>query len=226
MELFFPQYRPEERGLLIFDLDGTLADTIGGIQDGVNLAMEKYGFPPRSYEEVRVAIGNGARELIRRSMPEEASADGALVDRVFADYDKFYGKTYGNCRIYDGMVDALATLKARGYTLAVLSNKQDSYVKELVSKLFPEVMIAYVAGQTDRPRKPDPSVPLWIAQVLGFSPAETAFIGDSDVDVQTALNAGMFAVGCSWGYRDRELLIRTGAHAVVECADELTELFA
>ena len=83
--------------LLIFDLDGTLADTIDSIREGVNLAMEKYGYPTRSYEEVRLAIGNGARELIRLSMPAEASADGALVDRVFADYNDFYGQTYTHC---------------------------------------------------------------------------------------------------------------------------------
>lgn len=225
MELLAPNHHPKERGLLIFDLDGTLADTIGGIRDGVNLAMEKYGFPLRSYEEIRLAIGNGARELIRRSMPKSAAADGDLVDRVFADYNQFYGDTYGNCQIYDGISEALSVLKERGYTLAVLSNKQDAFVKEMVSELFSEVLIAYAEGQTDRPKKPDPSVPLWIAQVLGFSPAETAFIGDSEVDIQTALNASIFAVGCSWGYRDRELLIRSGAHAIVDRAEELTELF-
>ena len=194
---------PKSCGLLIFDLDGTLADTIESIREGVNLAMDKYGYPQRSYEEVRRAIGNGARELIRLSMPAEAAADGALVDRVFADYHAFYGQTYSHCtECYEGISQALAALREAGYTLAVLSNKQDVYVKELVKNLLPEGWISIAMGQTELPKKPDPSVPLLIAERLGFSPAETVFIGDSEVDVKTGQNAGMVTVACAWGYRD------------------------
>ncbi len=217
----------EERiKLLIFDLHGTLADTIESIREGVNLAMRKYGYPERSYEEVRLAIGNGARELIRLSMPAEAAADGALVDRVFADYNVFYGQTYAHCDCcYDGILESLRMLKARGYTLAVLSNKQDVYVKALVASLFPEGMIALAAGQTDLPKKPDPTVPLMMAEQLGFTPNEVAFIGDSEVDIATAQNAGMLAVGCSWGYRERTLLRESGADVLLDEPCELIELF-
>lgn len=217
----------DEIRLLILDLDGTLADTIGSIRDGVNLAMNQYGYPEKSYEEVRRAIGNGARELIRRSMPADAAEDGALVDRVFADYHEFYGQTYLHCdTCYDGIFEALTALKNRGYTLAVLSNKQDVYVKGLVRALFPEGLIAYAEGQTEKPKKPDPTVPLEIAHRLGFSPAETAFLGDSEVDIKTALNAGMMAVGCAWGYRDPALLVETGAHVLLENPLEIAELFS
>ena len=226
MEYFSRGYANQPIKLLIFDLDGTLADTIDSIREGVNLAMKKYAFPERSYEEVRLAIGNGARELIRLSMPVEFSVDGDLVDRVLADYHDFYGQTYIHCRsCYDGILETLLCLKERGYTLAVLSNKQDFYVKALVRELLPEGLISYAAGQTDLPKKPDPTVPLMIASSLGFSPAQTAFIGDSEVDIQTALNAGMLSVGCAWGYRERALLIEAGAHAVLDCACELTDLF-
>ncbi len=225
MELFAPMYQPKEKGLLIFDLDGTLADTIGGIRDGVNLTMEQYGFPTRSYEEIRLAIGNGARELIRKSMPPSAAEDSMLVDRAFADYNGFYAQTYGNCQIYDGIMESLAELAKRGYILAVLSNKQDVYVKTIVAELFPQIAFAFVAGQTDLPKKPDPAVPLMIAKELRVSPEQTAFVGDSEVDIQTARNAGMFAVGCSWGYRERKLLVDTGAHAVLDLPCELVELF-
>ncbi|MBQ9783431.1 MAG: HAD family hydrolase [Clostridia bacterium] len=225
MELFYPEYRLQAPGLLIFDLDGTLADTIGGIRDGVNLAMQKYGYPQRSYEEIRLAIGNGARELIRRSVPTDTSKDTALVDRVYEDYNLFYGQTYGNCQPYEGIRECLATLRERGYTLAVLSNKQDAYVKAMTVEIFGEELFSYIAGQTELPRKPDPTVPLLIASSLNFSPAGTAFVGDSDVDVQTGRNAGMLAVGCSWGYRDRSALIEKGAHAVVDAPMELAELF-
>ena len=212
--------------LLILDLDGTLADTIGSIRDGVNLAMNKYGYPERSYEQVRAAIGNGARELIRRSMPEKEAADNALVDRVFADYHALYGQTFLNCReCYEGIPEALQALKANGFTLAVLSNKQDVYVRGLVKSLFPEGLISYAEGQTEKPKKPDPTVPLEIASMLGFAPSETAFLGDSEVDVQTGLNAGMLALGCAWGYRDPELLVKTGAHYLMEHPREIAELF-
>ena len=212
--------------LIILDLDGTIADTIGSIRDGVNLAMEKHGFPLRSYEEVRRAIGNGARELIRLSMPSEASADAALVDRVYADYHDFYGETYIRCNTcYEGMLEAIATLKARGYTLAVLSNKQDVYVKALVGQLLPGGTVAVAAGQTELPKKPDPTVPRMIAKSLGFEPVEAAMVGDSEVDVETGLRAGMLAVGCSWGYRDREMLEESGAEVILDAPSELTDLF-
>ena len=212
--------------LLIFDLDGTLADTIESIREGVNLAMDQYGYPRRSYEEVRRAIGNGARELIRLSMPTEAAADGALVDRVFADYNDFYGQTYTHCdRCYDGIPESLGTLRERGYTLAVLSNKQDVYVKALVKALLPEGMIALAAGQTELPKKPDPTVPLMMAERLGFTPDEVAFIGDTEVDLATARNARMMAVGCSWGYRERAMLLNEGADVLLDKPCELIELF-
>ncbi len=212
--------------LLILDLDGTLADTIGSIRDGVNLTMRKYGYPERDYEQVRVAIGNGARELIRRSMPVDAAADAALVDRVFSDYNDFYGKTFLNCReCYEGIPEALMALKARGYTLAVLSNKQDVYVKALVRSLLPEGLISYAEGQTEKPKKPDPTVPLMIAETLGFSPEETAFVGDSEVDVMTALNAGMLAVGCAWGYRPDSVLAEAGTHYLLTEPSDLAALF-
>ena len=225
MERFSTKFCPKGAGLLIFDLDGTLADTIWGIRDGVNLAMAKYGYPERSYEEIRLAIGNGARELIRLSMPTDAAEDAALVDRVYEDYDSFYGETYVNCRFYEGIRETLSTLRERGYTLAVLSNKPDLYVKTMVSELFEEGLFSHVAGQTSLPKKPDPTVPLMIAEVLGFAPSETAFIGDSDVDILTGRNAGMVTVGCSWGYRDRSALVAQGADVIADSPRELAELF-
>ena len=225
MELLTSHVATVQGGLIILDLDGTLADTIHGIRDGVNLALTKYGFPTRSYEEIRRAIGNGARELIRLSVPEAASHDAELVDRVYADYNRLYATTCSHCRIYDGMDGALTELCRRGYTLAVLSNKQDVYVKSMVAELFGSDRIVLAQGQTDLPRKPDPTVPLMIAEQLGFSPARTAFVGDSEVDVLTGKNAGMLSVACSWGYRDRELLKGSAPDALLDAPAELLDLF-
>lgn len=213
--------------LLIFDLDGTLADTIESIREGVNLAMERYGYPSRSYEEVKQAIGNGAMDLIRRSMPADAARDETQVCRVFADYHALYRTTYDHCdACYDGITESLAELKKRGYTVAVLSNKQDEYVRALVKNLIPEGIVSLAMGQTELPKKPDPTVPLMITRSLGFSADQTAFIGDSEVDMQTGKNAAMLSVGCSWGYRERSLLADFGADCILDEPSELLTLFA
>ena len=213
-------------GLLMLDLDGTIADTIESIREAVNLTLLPYGYPARSYEEIRCAIGNGARNLIRRSLPPEAAADEETVLRIFREYDARYGDTYDHIDgCYEGMSEALHTLHDKGYTLAVLSNKQDLYVKRIVSLLFADGIVAFAQGQTDLPIKPDPTAPLAIAESLGFLPEETAFIGDSDVDILTAKNAHMMSVGCSWGYRGRENLVAAGADHVIDHPSELLEIF-
>ena len=213
-----------KKKLLIFDLDGTIADTIYSIRDGVNLAMDKYGFPHRSYDDIRAAIGNGARLLIKRSIPAELQTDDALCACVFDDYDVFYEQTYANVDgCYEGMSEAMHTLHSRGYKLAVLSNKQDAYTKKIISLLFPDGIVELVAGQTALPTKPDPTVPLMIAEHFGVAPSECAFIGDSEVDVQTAKNAGMSAVACTWGYRQRQML--KDAELIIDRPAELIEIF-
>ena len=212
--------------LLMLDLDGTIADTIWSIRDAVNLTLSPYGYPGRSYEEVRCAIGNGARNLIRRSLPKDVATDDAIVARVFAEYDALYNQTYDHIDgCYEGMSEALHTLYDMGYTLAVLSNKQDFYVKKIVELLFPDGIIAHAQGQTELPVKPDPAAPLMIAEMLGFTPAQTAFIGDSDVDIFTGQNAGMETVGCAWGYRGRAELEEAGADHVIDHPSELLKIF-
>ena len=213
-----------KKKLLIFDLDGTIADTIYSIRDGVNMAMEKHGLPSRDYEQTRQAIGNGARELIRLSLPEDKQGDDAFIDTVFKDYDCFYGLTYANIHgCYPHMSEAIHALCNRGYIIAVLSNKQDAYVKKIIALLFPDGTVSYAEGQTERPRKPDPTVPLMIAERFGCSPDECVFIGDSEVDVKTAKNAGMMSVACSWGYRPKEAL--ADADVMIDSANELLNLF-
>ena len=146
--------------------------------------------------------------------------------RILKEYDMLYGDTYDHIDgCYEGMSETLHTLHGQGYTLAVLSNKQDLYVKRIVSLLFADGIVAYAQGQTDLPIKPDPTAPLAIAKELGFLPEETAFIGDSDVDILTAKNAHMMSVGCSWGYRGRENLVAAGADCVIDTPSELLELF-
>lgn len=211
---------------LIFDLDGTLADSIGGIRDGINETMHKYGYPSKTYEDIRRAIGNGARLLVKRCMPEPDASDEQKVKTVFASYDLAYARTYLHTReCYEGIVEAVKELHARGYRMAVLSNKQDVYTRGLVNQLFPEGEFEIVMGQTDLPTKPDPTVPHLIAHLLCVDADECAMIGDSDVDIVTAHNAGMMSVGCSWGYRGRHLLEGLGAQHVLDEPSQLLDIF-
>ena len=213
-----------DKKLLIFDLDGTLADTLVTIRDSVNMALEKNQLPLRTYDEVMWAIGNGARELMRKTVPAELSEDSHFIDRIYEDYNEAYNKTFANLEgCYPFVSEVLHTLKDRGYTLAVLSNKPDFYTKRIVEALFSDGTVSFAAGQTELPRKPDPTVPLMIAERFGVSPSECAFIGDSEVDVMTAKNSGMTSVACSWGYRPREAL--ADADFIIDDARELLSIF-
>lgn len=213
--------------LLIFDLDGTLADTLPSITRAINMAAAEFGYPESSYEDVRRAIGNGARLLCRRRMPTPDADNDAKVSAFLACYEDKYDTTYAEAdTCYDGMSETLAELYARGYMIAVLSNKQDKYVKPIAAQLIPAPMLAYAAGQKDsEPKKPDPTVPLGIVKALEADLEHCAFIGDSEVDVQTGKNMGVTSVGCDWGYRPREVLVDSGADFVISRPEDLLEIF-
>ena len=216
----------KDKKLLIFDLDGTIADTLYSIRDAVNMCMEHFGFEERSYSEVRAAVGNGARLLILRSIPAEVADDAERAEEIYKYFQSCYSITYNRIDgCYKGMYEAMTELHARGYTLAVLSNKPDAYVKGIISSLFDEGVIPIAMGETDLPRKPDPTAPLLIASELGAEPWQCAFIGDSEVDIKTAQNAGMTAVAVSWGFRDREDLLATNPDVLIDNPSELSSLF-
>ena len=210
----------------IFDLDGTLADTIEAIRDSINLTMRSYGYPEHTYAEIRDYIGNGAKNLVLRSMPPHAAADKMQHERVFLTYQDNYDRGHlATDRCYDGIPDLIAALHQRGVRLAVLSNKQDRHVQGLIAQLFPGGEFSVIMGQMDHlPKKPDPTVPLMIAEQLGVKPAACAFIGDSEVDIRTAKNAGMHAIGVSWGYRDRSLLLAEAPDAIADTPDQLAQI--
>lgn len=210
----------------IFDLDGTLADTIEAIRDAINLTMKSYGYPEHTYAEIRDYIGNGAKNLVLRSMPPDAAADKAQHERVFLTYQDNYDRGHlATDRCYDGIPNLIAALHQKGVRLAVLSNKQDRHVQGLIAQLFPDGEFSVIMGQMDHlPKKPDPTVPLMIAQQLGVEPSACAFIGDSEVDIRTAKNAGMPAIGVSWGYRDRALLLAESPDAIADTPDQLAQI--
>lgn len=211
---------------IIFDLDGTLADTIDAITEAVNMTMNRFGYTERTCDEVRRAIGNGARLLIKRLMPSNDAANNGKLCEVLEYYDAMYAKTYMHTeRCYDGVRDAVIKLAQNGFKIAILSNKQDAYVKELAKILLPVGTVSEAHGQTDLPTKPDPTVPLMIAERLGVPPFECAFVGDSDVDIMTAKNAGMLQLSVSWGFRQKSFLISSGAENIVDTPSEMLDFF-
>ena len=207
---------------VIFDFDGTLADTIPAITRGINLTMQKYGFPLHTEAEVITFINNGPRMLIRRSLPKELQADEELLDRVLADYNVFYKNHCLNSDPpYEGIPEAVASLRSQGYRIGVLSNKQDHLLGPLCNSVIPGGYDATVGSLPDKPAKPDPYLSNKIANLLGVEPQACIMIGDSDVDIETAKNAGMTHIGVSWGYRDEAVLRAHGAERVVHTAEEL-----
>lgn len=211
---------------ILFDLDGTIADTIDAIRHGINLAMNELGYPESSREEVLSHINFGARHLIRLSLPEQYQSDEARVDEALAVYDRTYAKTYRETdRPYDGIPEVVSALAQKGYAIGVLSNKQDAFVQNLVPVLLPEGTYKVVRGQVPgAPAKPDPTVPLALCRLLGAEPHECALVGDSDVDMVTAKNAGFLAVGVSWGYRPVERLLEMGADAIAKAPEDILKI--
>ncbi len=210
--------------LIIFDLDGTLLNTIDDLADAVCFALGEYGFPPRSREEVTGFVGNGVLKLIERALPE-GHKDSETADKVCRSFNlRYAGHCADKTRPYDGMTELVAKLKARGYKLAVLSNKPDEFTKELIRKFFGDAFDAVEGSGENTPRKPDPTGELKLIADLGFTPADAVHIGDSDTDVMTARNAGVRLLACSWGYRSRKCLTDAGAADIADTVEELGEM--
>ncbi len=207
---------------VIFDFDGTVADTIPAITKGLNLTMAQYGYPLHTEAEVRTYINNGPRMLVRRALPTELAQNEALLDRVLADYDRLYKTVCTHTdKPYDGVAELIAALRADGIRIGVLSNKQDPLVKLLCGKVLPELTDAALGSLPNHPNKPDPYLPLRIAADLGVDPLECILVGDSDVDIATAKAAGMTHIGVTWGYRDKAFLRAHGAMCTVDTPEQL-----
>lgn len=215
--------------LVIFDLDGTTADTLDGICEALNRTMTACGYPTRTHEEVRRFVNFGVRQFIEEALPAEKRTDDTEVERVMALYNAEYERTYTLSRPYEGIIPLLERLSERTL-VAMNSNKQDEFVKALANQLFPSGLFLAAEGfRTDRPGKPDPSVALAIMERAAresgttITPAECVYVGDSDIDYLTARNAGMNPVSVSWGYRSHESLTALGDQPVVRTPDELWE---
>ncbi len=209
---------------LIFDLDGTLVDSLQGLATSLNHALALSGMPTHGHAAVRGFIGNGARVLIQRSLP--ADAGEALLNTAEQAFKAHYDLTWQDgTLVYDGVVDLLESLQSRGHPLAVLSNKPHSFTVAMVEHLFPSIRFAAMLGQrAGIPHKPDPAGALEIAKAFELDSPNCTVIGDSTMDLETARNAGMQAVAVTWGFHDRKRLIAAGAQQIADCPGDLLEL--
>ncbi|MEI7911455.1 MAG: HAD-IA family hydrolase [Verrucomicrobiota bacterium] len=209
---------------LIFDLDGTLVDSLPGIAASLNRALASLELPPHSLRAVRGFIGNGARVLAARAAPERADESlVAAIEQAFkADYDLTWPQ---GTAAYPGVAGLLTALQSRGIPLAVLSNKPHGFTTAMVSALFPALRFAAVLGQRSGiPHKPDPAGAMEIATLLGLPPQACVVIGDSTMDIETARRAGMQAVAVSWGYHDHDALVATSPDAISDSPEALLGL--
>lgn len=210
---------------VVFDLDGTLADTIETIAEAVNMSLEFFGYPQKTTEEVRAAVGNGARMIICRTVPKELSGDEEIIDRTLKKFKEMYALTYFRAdKMYDGMREAIVALHSAGKKIAVFSNKPDAYTKGLSNIYFSDKTISVALGQTDLPVKPDTAGLMLIMNELGVTADECVFVGDSGVDLETAKNADMDCICVSWGFVGREGLEAKGAKNIIDRPEELVEL--
>ena len=208
---------------VIFDLDGTLLDTLGDLADATNAALTRHGYPPRTDGEVRAFVGNGIRRLLQRALP--AGADAGEADRLLPDFRAYY-EAHMTCRTrpYEGVPALLGALRARGVAVGVLSNKYDPASKALAAHYFPGLIGLTLGERPGVPRKPDPSSAREMLRALHGRPDTALYVGDSDVDMQTAKNAGLFAVGVTWGFRPRETLLAAGADALISRPSALLDI--
>jgi len=211
---------------VIFDLDGTLVDTLGDIAASMNRALGLHGFPGLPEEGYRDKVGWGIERLAFLSLPEEARQKETAV-RVAADAAGFYAEnplTFS--RVYPGIPELINALLQKKIKTAVLSNKPDVSAQKVVSGLFPPGSFVRVQGEAaGRSRKPDPSSVWELLLDLDITPASVILTGDSEIDMETAVSSGCYALGVSWGYRSCETILKAGARRIIEKPMELLELF-
>lgn len=202
--------------LVIFDLDGTLVNTIADLGNSTDFALRSLGLPGRTIEEYTRFVGNGTLALVRRSLPDELKEDVELLEKAHAIFSEHYNKHYAdNSAVYGGIYETVDFLKSQGIRLCVNTNKPDAFAKGLVQKLFKKDYFDIVFGARDGvPAKPDPTSENEIITVMGIDRSRVIHIGDSDVDVYTAKNAGIRCIACSWGFRSAQSLIDAGADII------------
>ncbi len=209
---------------IIFDLDGTLLNTLEDLADSFNYALEAYGYPIHPVEAYRYFIGNGARKAVERSLPETARID-ITIEKVLATFKYWYdGHYHIKSKPYPGINELLASLRQLELKLAVLSNKPHDFTLNCVQHYFSDTF-DWVQGHMDEyPRKPDPASAKYILKKLGVSTDQTIFVGDTATDINTAKNSGLASVGVAWGFRGEQELTQAGADYIIKHPLDLLQI--
>lgn len=204
----------------IFDLDGTLLDTLEDLTDSVNAALKDYGCPAKSIEQIREYVGNGIRNLMKRCV--EGGESHPEFEAIFSSFRKHYRENCKNkTKPYDGVMDLLGALQADGVKIAIVSNKADFAVKELNDYYFKGLGLTAIGEREGIARKPAPDTVLEALRILGVLAERAVYIGDSEVDVETAANAKLPCISVLWGFRGKEILAAHGAKHFAESAGEV-----
>ena len=209
--------------LAIFDLDGTILDTLEDLADAMNYALGEHGYPGRTIEEVRRFVGNGIRKLIERAVPAGLAKEE--IDRVHETFSAYYQQHCADkTRPYEGVLPLLERLRAAGCLTAVVSNKADAAVQPLCRRYYNGLFDYAVGERTGIRRKPDPDSVQEVLRRLQVEAADAVYIGDSEVDIQTAKNAGLDSIIVTWGFRDRDYLESQGGRRFVDRPEEIEQL--
>ena len=209
---------------IIFDLDGTLVNSIGDIADAMNTVLSNRNYPTYDYDTYKTFVGSGVKSLVIKALPDTAPKQSE-IDECLQNMMEVYSKNCTNkTKPYDGILELLETLHAKNIKLSVLSNKEDSLTKKVTKALLPEYLNPVLGLKEEALKKPNPEVALQICKALNINPEDTIFVGDTNADIQTAKNANMKAVGVSWGFRHKNELLKNGAEFILEKPLDLLKL--
>ncbi|MGM8363175.1 HAD family hydrolase [Flavobacterium sp. ARAG 55.4] len=209
---------------VLFDLDGTLVNSLIDIADSINKVLQENQLPTHSYEVINNFIGSGLRVLVTKALPE-SHRNEENIEKFFQDMMLHYRDNCTNKTIvYEGIVELLEELKSRNIKMAILSNKADELTKKIGLTLFPDYFDIVAGLKSEATKKPNPEAAIRICHDLECTTEEVLYVGDSDIDMQTAKNAKMYAVGVTWGYRPEEELLSEGAQSIISHPLELIEL--
>ena len=209
---------------VIFDLDGTLVNSIKDIADAMNIVLQKRNYPTFNYPTYKTFVGSGVKSLVIKALPS-SNPNEQEVEECLQDMIQVYSQ---NCTTktlpYNGILELLDTLKEKNIKISILSNKEDSLTKKVSAKLLPNYITPVLGLKEEALKKPNPKVVLQICNTIQVKPEETIYVGDTDVDILVAKNANMLPVGVSWGFRDQEELIKAGAKHILNTPKDLINI--
>ena len=209
--------------LIIFDMDGTILNTLEDLKNSLNYVLQQAGYQTRTLEEVRTFVGNGIRKTIERALQSDIEEE--KIDELFSLFMDYYAiHNTDNTKPYNGVIDLLKELKHFGYKTAVVSNKQDSAVKSLCKKFFTGLFDVEIGEKENIAKKPDPDEVNEVLKILNIDRTKSIYIGDSEVDIQTAQNSKMKSIIVDWGFRDRKFLYEHGAEVIVSNPSEILDI--